>query len=238
MTYVLFVLFLMLGMFVQGIAGFGGTLISMPLCIMLSGMEVTKPVVTVIAWISALSVTVVQHRYIKIKELIRMVIVMAVGVLFGMWVSGRLSLDFLLIAYAVVVFAIGVVKLFFPPKKSAPPAVQYTALGIAGLMQGLFVSGGSFIAVYAVERLRDKREFRATVNTVWSVINVYMIVKFALDKALTPKVLILSASSVIPILFATWLGGLLAKKVDQKTFLKIIYVVLIISGIVLFITNI
>ena len=91
------------------------------------------------------------------------------GVLAAMWISGKVQMNFLLIFYGLVVIGIGVKKLFFPAKRQTSKAIQNTALAIAGIMQGLFVSGGSFLAVYAVDRMPDKREFRATTNALWAM---------------------------------------------------------------------
>ena len=237
LTYVLFILVLMFGVFVQALAGFGGTLISMPLGIMLMGMALTKPVMTIVAWITGVVVIFSEYRHINWRELLKMVAVMLVGVLGGIWLTGKLQLQFLLIIYGVVVAAIGVKKFFFPGKGQPPKAVQNLALAIAGIMQGLFVSGGSFLAVYAVERLPEKREFRGTVNAVWAMLNTVMIGAYFLDGVMTKEALTMSGIAIVPTLVAIWLGGVLTKRVKQQTFLKIVYVILMVSGAVLLITN-
>jgi len=48
----------------------------------------------------------------------------------------------------------------------------------------------------------------------------------------------MSAWALIPIVAATVLGGVLVKRLDQKTFLKVAYILLIVSGAILLITNI
>ncbi len=237
MNQVLFFFVLMFGVFVQALVGFGGTLLSMPLGIMLMGMGVTKPVMTTMAWLTGVSSLVADYKYIHWPELLKMTAVMLVGVFGSMWIAGKVELNFLLIIYAVVVAAIGAKKLFFPSRKEAPKLVQNGALAIAGLMQGLFVSGGSFLAVYAVARFQDKRQFRATVNAVWGIINIVMIVSYFFSGAITRQVLVMSAIGIVPSLAAIYLGGVLSKYVKQQTFLKVIYLILIVSGLVLLITN-
>jgi len=46
----------------------------------------------------------------------------------------------------------------------------------------------------------------------------------------TDDVLKLAGISIIPVLLAIWIGGKIAKKINQKAFLKVVYVLLIISG--------
>lgn len=237
MKLALFLLIVMYGVFVQSLLGFGGTPLAMPLGILVMGLSVTKPVITIVAMLTGVVVVAAEWRYINWRELLKMVAAMLLGVLGGLWLMGRLKLRFLLIIYAVVVAAIGFKKLVFPQKKQAPNWLQNTSLGVAGIIQGLFVSGGSFLAVYAVAKLPEKHEFRGTVNAVWMIIDAIMVISYWTQGALTPEVLKLSGISALPTLAAVWLGGFLAKKVNQQFFLKLVYVLLIVSGTVLLITS-
>lgn len=237
MKIVLFLLAMMIGVFVQALAGFGGTLLSMPLGIMLIGMETAKPVTTILAWLTGIGVAVMEFRHINFRELLKMSAVMLVGVLGAMWAAGKVKLTILLIIYALIVIAIGIKKLFFPTKKEAPRPVQGAALAAAGVMQGLYVSGGSFLAVYSMARLKDSQEFRATVNAVWAIIDTAMFITYWVEGSLTSEVLTLSGIALIPTAAAMWLGGYLTKRVKQQTFLKMVYIVLIISGIALLSSN-
>ena len=237
MTKLLYILVIMFGVFVQSMAGFGGTLICMPLGLMLLPLGIVKPVTTFVAWLTGVSVLITDYKYINWRELAKMTGVMLIGVLGGMWLTGKLKVNFLLLIYAMVVAFIGAQKLFFPTGRQPSRAVQNTALAIAGVMQGLFVSGGSFLAVYAVEQLPEKRDFRATVNAVWGILNTIMLITFWTSGGLTREVLTMGGLAIVPTFIAIWLGGLLTKRVKQQTFLKIIYAILIVSGIILFITN-
>lgn len=237
MTEFLFVLVVMFGVFVQSLVGFGGTLLSMPLGIMLLGLNTTKPIITFGGWITGVIVLIAEYKHINWKEFAKMTGVMLLGVLGGIWATGKVQLNFLLIIYGLIVAGIGAKKLFLPSVREASPTIQNICLAIAGLMQGFFVSGGSFLVVYAVARIKEKQEFRATVNAVWAFLNIIMVATFALNGSLTREVMTMGAICIVPILVAIWLGGLLTKKVNQATFLKAIYIVLIVSGLVLLVTN-
>lgn len=237
MNGVLFMLVVMFGVFVQAVVGFGGTMLAMPLAIMLVGLDLSKPVMTIVAWITGVVVLVTEYKHINWRELFKMTAVMLIGVVGGVLVTGKVKLNFLLILYAIVIILVGAKKLFFPSKKEPSKAVQNISLAIAGVMQGLFVSGGSFLAVYSVATIKEKREFRATVNAVWALLNIIMVITMGVGGSITKEVLLWSAIAVVPTLVAIWLGGMLTKKVKQQTFLKVIYVILIVSGTVLLITN-
>ena len=237
MVEVLFYLVVLFGVFLQAAVGFG-TVVTMPLGIVLMGIGVTKPVVTFVALLTGVTVLITEYRYINWRELAKMAGVMLLGVLAAMWISGKVQMNFLLIFYGLVVIGIGVKKLFFPAKRQTSKAIQNTALAIAGIMQGLFVSGGSFLAVYAVDRMPDKREFRATTNALWAILNTVMLITYLAGGQADRKVLVMGAVAVIPMILGTWLGGVFAKRIKQQTFLKMVYIILIASGIVLLVSNI
>lgn len=236
MIEVLFFVVIFFGVFLQSSVGFG-TVVTMPLGILLMGMGVTKPVVTFIALLTGLSVLIKEHKHINRRELAKMVGVMLVGVLAAQWISGRVKMNYLLVLYGAVVIGIGIKKLIWPATRPASKAVQNLALGIAGIMQGLFVSGGSFLAVYAVERMPDKRELRATNNALWVVLNLVMIITYFAGGQMDKQVLTMSAIAIVPMILGVWLGGLFADRLKQQTFLKLVYVVLIASGLVLLVSN-
>ena len=237
MIEVLFFLSILLGVFLQSSVGFG-TVVTMPLCILLMGIGVTKPVVTFIALLTGLLVLIREYRHINWRELLKMAGVMLIGVLAAQWVAGRVEMNYLLVLYGAVVIGIGVKKLFWPATKPASKAVQNLALAIAGIMQGLFVSGGSFLAVYAVERMPEKQELRATNNALWSILNAVMLTLYFAGGNADKKVLLMGAIAIIPMVLGVWLGGVFASRIKQQTFLKLVYIILIASGIVLLISNI
>ena len=105
-------------------------------------------------------------------------------------------------------------------------------------MQGLFVSGGSFLAVYAVDRMPEKQELRATNNALWAILNTVMLALYFTGGHVDKKVLVMGAIAVIPMILGVWLGGVFTSRIKQQTFLKLVYVILIASGIVLLISNI
>ena len=237
MRETLFYLVILLGVFLQASVGFG-TVVTMPLGILLMGIGLTKPVVTFVALLTGIGVLLTEYRYINWREFAKMAGVMLVGVLAAQWIAGKVKMSFLLVLYGAVVIGIGVKKLFFPAKRQTSKTIQNTALIVAGIMQGLFVSGGSFLTVYAVERMPDKRELRATNNALWVVLNVVMLTTFFVSGQVDKKVLVIGAIAIVPMILGVWLGGRFADRLKQQTFLKLVYIILIASGIVLLISNI
>lgn len=227
------VLFVVIQFFVniiQAITGFAGAPIAMPPSIYLVGASDAKAAITFLLWLSSLTVAVRNFRDINFKKLGIMLGCMIPGVVLGLWLFSNSDLKILMLIYGIVVVLIGLRRLFFPPKKDLPKPLQYAALILAGLMQGMFTSGGPFLALYSTAAIKDKRQFRATVSSVWSTINIYMIITMFNKNMYREYNLKLIAFSVIPLFLAVFIGNRMNKKMKQEVFLKLVYILLIISG--------
>ena len=234
---VLFLVILFIAFTVQSLTGFGGPLIAMPLGISVVGVELAKPVITFCAWLSAAVIAVRNRKSIVYRELFKMSGVMIVFMIAGLWLFTNVEISFLQVIYGIIVICIGLKKLFFPSEKAVPKLMAALAICLAGVMQGLFVSGGSFLVIYAIGAIPEKQQFRATLSGVWAVVNIMLLISYALDGSFTQPVLSTAALGMIPLAAAVVCGSLLAGKMNQKIFLKGAYVLLVISGAVLIITN-
>ncbi len=234
---VLFLFIILISFTVQSLTGFGGPLIAMPLGISVVGVATAKPIVTLAAWLSAAIIAVKNRRDIDYKELFKMSGAMLVFMIAGLWLFKNIKMSYLQVIYGIIVILIGLKKLFFPSEKPMPGWLAAIAICAAGIMQGLFVSGGSFLVIYAVSAVPEKKRFRATLSGVWAIVNILLLVSYALDGSFTKPVLTTAAWSLIPILGAVFIGGKLAGRLNQKTFLKVAYLLLVVSGAILLITN-
>lgn len=234
---VLFLLIVLAAFTVQSLTGFGGPLIAMPLGISAVGLATAKPVVTLCAWLSAAIVALKNRKDIVLPELFKMTGTMLVFMLAGLWLFKNVQMNFLQVIYGIIVMCIGVKKLFFPSDKPMPKWVSPLAICLAGVMQGLFVSGGSFLVIYAVGAIPEKQQFRATLSGVWALLNIFLLGSYFFDGSFTRPVISASLLSLIPLTAAVVCGSLLAGKLNQKVFLKVAYILLIVSGAVLLITN-
>ena len=105
------------------------------------------------------------------------------------------------------------------------------ALLAAGVIHGMFVSGGALLVIYAAQVLKDKRTFRATVAPVWVVLNSCLLItqlRTGLVGAADVRLILLS---ILPLFAAVWLGKQLAARMSQKAFLNLTYALLLISGL-------
>ena len=234
---VLFLVVVFIAFTVQSLTGFGGPLIAMPLGISVVGVELAKPVITFCAWLSAAVIAVRNRKHIVYKELFKMSGIMLVFMIAGLWIFTNVKASFLQILYGIIVICIGLKKLVWPSENPLPKWMAAVAICLAGVMQGLFVSGGSFLVIYAISAIPEKQQFRATLSGVWAVVNILLLGSYVLNGSLTQNVLSTASLSLIPLIAAIVCGSLLAGKMNQKVFLKGAYILLVISGAILILTS-
>ena len=219
--------------FVQTVTGFGGGPVSMPPSMAVVGINDAKAAVTAILWLTCIVVSVREIKNIDLKQLGIILAGMVPGVFVGMWLFAELPLKILMLIYGIVVVFIAAKRLFFPAKKDPAAPLRIGALILAGLMQGMFTSGGPFLVVYAVSAIREKNRFRATISTVWAVINTYMVGRMAFQGMYMGNASVLVAASIIPVAAAILLGKKVSDRLDHEHFLKIVYILLMVSGVLL-----
>lgn len=230
MKEILFILIQVIANTIQTITGFAGGPIAMPPSMALVGVGNAKAAITMILWLVTIIVTVQNLKYINPKKLGIMLFFMLLGMIPGIWLFDRLPTKILMIVYGLIVVAIGVDKLLRKNSKDLKTPYSYIALLMSGVMQGMFTSGGPFLALYATTAMKDKKEFRATVSSIWAVLNIYLMWNMFRQGMYTGYVMKLAGMSILPVFAAIWIGNKISHKIKQETFLKLVYVLLIVSG--------
>lgn len=217
----------------QAITGFAGTLISMPPTIKLIGADEAKALLNSIAQISSLMIVCTGFKHINWKEFGKIFVCMIIGMTVGVWIYSHFPLKQLLVAYGIMIIVIAFKKIISKNenKKELPQWFMICILLAAGMIHGMFVSGGALLVVYATLVLKDKEEFRATVALIWVTTGFYITIPQALTGGFNSHVLSLLIVGVIPVFAGTFIGTKMVKKISQDAFMNITYILLLLSGI-------
>lgn len=89
---------------------------------------------------------------------------------------------------------------------------------LAGVIHGMFVSGGPLLIVYAVKKLPEKNQFRTTVSMIWVALDIYLIIKQAMAGLMTNFTLSVTLWSVPALLIGVFIGNRMAAKMSQEAF--------------------
>lgn len=103
----------------------------------------------------------------------------------------------------------------------------------AGIVHGMFVSGGPLLIGYLSNEIKEKTSFRATISTVWIILNSMILVQ-DICAGMWNAGLVMTQCISIPFLIAGMAAGsVLVKRMSQEIFMKLTYILLFISGILL-----
>lgn len=118
-----------------------------------------------------------------------------------------------------------------PGRNRLREGVNYAILGAAGIVHGIFVSGGPLLIGYLTRKIDDKTGFRATISTVWIILNS-LILAGDIRAGLWTKSNLGALSIALPFfLGGMFVGGKLYRVMSRNVFLILTYVLLFISGI-------
>lgn len=227
----IFLLVVLLANTVEAMTGFAGTLLAMPTSMMLIGVDEAKTVLNAISLICCTWITIKHYKKIKKEEFKKITFFMLIGLLVGVGLFDILSVDYLMKFYAFIVIAVALKNLFLKRTFSINKTVMIWILIVAGIIHGMFLSGGSLLIIYAASVLKDKSEFRATIAPVWVVLDSFMFVNQVRLGFVNNYTITLILLSLIPLVLAIIIGNKLHEKINQKSFLLMTYFLLLISGV-------
>lgn len=221
---------------IQGITGFAGTLIAMPFIIMLVDIDTAKQVLNIMGILASCYIVYKDYCSISWKYYKNIIIFMMIGLFIGLYYYDKIPKDMLLLVFPVFVIFVAIRGFYILIKSPENQKTIGNLFGnilllLAGIIHGLFVSGGPLLVIYATEKINDKKSFRATLSAAWLILNSLILIQSIISGKITQMQTKYTAIAIIPLIFGIVIGGILHSKLKQKTFMYISYVLLLISGI-------
>jgi len=220
----------------EAVTGFGCTVLALPFVTALIGVKSAVMVLTVLAWILALYIAVTKRKNIDFRQYAIIASLMLCGLPVGIFLfrSDNLALLKTMLAVFIVLTASlqllklsGVVRI----ERPLPKPVAVLLLVAAGIVHGMFSSGGPLVVLYAATALPDKGKFRATLCLLWTTLNTIIISTYLIGGTFTAPVAVETAW-MLPFLFAGIIAGeKVHDKVDARTFSFIVFAMLLVTGI-------
>lgn len=215
--------------FIGALTGFGCTVLALPFTISLIGIELGKPVLTVLGLIQCLVVALDQFKNINWIEVKKVVFYVAIGMPIGLICYKFLPKEILLTILSIFMLIVsvkGILELKGYKFKSPKNIVLNFLLFSGGIIHGAFVAGGPLLMIYSTEKIKNKDTFRATMCIIWVILNTFLILDGALSSVYTSTVIMYILISLPALFIGIWVANKLTCKVNQRMFNYIIYIVL------------
>lgn len=221
---------------VEAMTGFGSIVIALTIAALF--MDVQQAMILLVP-LNLLMTSVMVYKlrsHIQVGLLAKQILPpMFIGTLIGLALTPLLPalLTKFLFAILIVWFAARAVL-----NSSSPVMAKHAQTGVisvAGITHGLFASGGPLL-VYSLARSGlDKSQFRATLLTIWLILNSLLSVWFLYSGQFNNQWhdLLLLAPCV---LVGAVVGNYFHHKINQALFLRLVFITLLILGLLLCLT--
>ena len=216
---------------IQGLTGFAGSLLAMPPSIHLQGLVTAKVAVNTYGLISSAIIFAANYKNIDWKEARKLVVLMVIGLIAGIYLSNIVESTILLKIYAVFIILVVLKDLFYKGDLDFNEVALIGIVLLAGLFQGLFVSGGPLLIIYVSKKLKNPNQIRGTLCFIWIFLNGYMMISQLLTGQFTSHNIIVTLIGLPGVFVGVAIGSKLASILDKKKFMKVVHVLLIISAL-------
>lgn len=219
---------------IQALTGFAGTLLTLPPCILLFGPDLAKALANVLGLLLCGAVAWQNRAWLDRRRLAHILGLMLLGMAAGVWLYARLDASVLIPLYGALLIAVALKNLLVHSEKRLPAPLLTAILPAAGVIHGLFVSGGALLVVYLAAVFRDKHAFRANAAAVWTALNPLLMISDWSRGVYTAEFAVLLLAALPFLAAAVWLGNRIHERISQSLFRRITYGLLLLSGAMLF----
>jgi uncharacterized membrane protein YfcA len=225
--------------FVEAAAGFGSIVVALTIGALFF------PMPSLLGWL--VPVNLVLSGYLVARGVTKLdwkfllssvVPLMTVGLVAGMGLARATDTAWLKPVFAVFVVAVAAHQLASttaPVPLSRP--VASAVLLAAGVVHGVFATGGPLTVFVASRTLPDKTAFRATLAAVWVVLNLLLLPRLWLDGSLSRSTLPVSALLLVPLALGIVAGEWVHHRLAEERFRRVVSVLLLVAGGTLLVTS-
>ena len=230
----LWMLAVLVGYFIKGVAGIGNTLVvTSAMSYTRTNAEIT-PVELLLCVPTNLAVTWVYRRHINWKLAIAPMCMVLAGDVLGVLLLKNVDVTAMKAVFGVVLILLSAEQLWRElrgkPGKAAHPALML-ALGVsAGVLCGMF-GVGALLAAYLSRVTTDDQTYKGTMSIIFTVENAFRVIAYSVTGLLTTASLI-NAAMLLPFMgLGLFLGIRLSSRMNARAMRIIIGVTLLISGV-------
>ncbi len=218
-------------------AGFGGIIIPVTLGAHQYSIKWMLPILLPITLLSNLYIIFRYHRYVNRDILLKKILpMMLIGLVVGIAVFNFVQEDSLKKAFGALVVFLSARELYFLRQKNSYITTISTSKSVfymvsAGIIHGIFASGGPLL-VYVLNKMNlPKSVFRSTLSVVWLILNVFLTTYYLLTNKMNLGTVKISLMFIPFMLLGIFIGDYLHRRVSDRPFRIFVFVFLLLSGL-------
>jgi uncharacterized membrane protein YfcA len=221
---------------IQSAVGFGSALVAMPLLALVIDLQTATPVVGLVVLAISGLMLLRNWRNVNVRDGWRLVASAVLGIPFGLMLLRGGSEAIIKGVLGAVLVAFGLYRLISPRVREPNGAGWLWVSGfISGVLGGAYNTNGPPIVIYGSARRWSPDRFRATLQMVFLATGVFIAAGQGLAGFWTSTVFRLVLYALPAVAVGTLAGGRLGRAIRQEMFNRIVYVLLIVMGIMMWV---
>ncbi|MGV3549948.1 sulfite exporter TauE/SafE family protein [Rhizobium sp.] len=217
----------------RGFSGFGSGLIFMPMASAALGPRVAVASLLVFDFLVAGLPVLRKIRDVEIRGLIPIAIGISLFIPVGGWLAAHsdpVVIRWCLSAVVFLAIALLTAGLKWHGHETTPLLLAVGAL--SGTLGGMAALSGIVIVIYWLARDIAPDRLRRNMFTLLLLTAIVQAATYALNGMLTEQVFAVAALMLVPYVAGTWAGSMVFTLASPQTFRKIVYVMILFSGVI------
>ncbi len=232
--YIIILLIILISTILRATFGFGDALIAMPLLTLVIGVKTAAPLSAFISLAVAIWIVLQERKSPKITGFKRILISTIIGIPIGLTFLKGTNETLVKGVLAIILIAFSLFKLFNPQLFELKTDKYSPIFGLfSGILGGAYNSNGPPIIIYGTLRRWESERFRTILQGIFLPTNLFIIAGQGIAGLWTEQVGILFLLSLPLVILSIYVGNILNARIPQEKFVKYVYILLLIIGLVL-----
>ena len=222
------------GALLQGLAGFGGALFSMPLLLLFLDPMWAAPIVILCYTINRIPALFVLRKNLMWDHSLLLLAAAAPGAFLGVYLLKNVEPGIIMKTLGVILILFSAYKIISPGLKVSFSRLWALPAGfLSGILGGAFGTDGPPVVIYAALQHWTKEQVVGMLQSFFLFANFIIIVSYAYHGLISRPVLEISTIAVSLAVVGIFLGLWMNRRIGQLRFERILAIIIGVMGVVL-----